>query len=179
MEFVSDREGVFSVALKSRNNGTYTISTKADAEKALRMMVELQDEIMALNKEHGITELMRDAAELKKAATAFAVAKGITKLDVGDKYAALREDGYDRRWIGTQDELKDMDAPAGATPLRTILKNGHADWKEIWMQITKRVVDSDKLQEAIDEGVLDEDEISAAFVEKKKSPYLRLYDKGA
>jgi hypothetical protein len=168
------------VAVKANDNGTYSIQTKKDAEKALRMMVELQEEVSALNKEHGITELMRDAAELKKAATAFCVAKGITKLDVGDQYALLRQDGYDRRWIGTREEAREL-GTAEATPLRVILKeifHGRDDkFKEIWMRVTKRVVDPDALQEVVDEGVLDEDEIAPAFVEKQKAPYLRLYGK--
>jgi hypothetical protein len=175
-----DREGN-SMAVKSNINGTYTISTKADVVKALKMMQERKEEAESLMREHGIQELMQEATELKKAATAYCVAKGISNVDMGDSYAQLREDGYDRRWIGTRAELAEMDAPEGAVPLRTILQRkfgGKSDtFKETWNRITKRVIDKDSLQEVIDEGVLDEDEIAPAFVEKKKAPYLRVYDK--
>jgi hypothetical protein len=169
------------VAVKALKNGQYKISSKADAVKALKMMQERSEEAQELMRENGITELMQEAAELKKAATAYCVDNGITKLDMGDSYASLREDAYDRRWIATIDDFADMGTPAGAIPLRTILRDR---WrkkpdklKEIWNRVTKRVVDPDALQEVIDEGLLDEDEISAAFVEKTKAPYLRIYSK--
>jgi hypothetical protein len=169
------------MTVKSNINGTYTVKTKADAIKALKMMQERSEEAQALMKEHGINELMQEAAELKKAATAYCVAKRITKLDMDDSYAQLREDGYDRRWIATSSELASLDNPAGATPLRVILinkwKSQPDTFKVVWRRITKRVVDADALQEAVDEGIVTEDEIAPAFVEKHKSPYLRVYPK--
>lgn len=169
---------VKTAGLKANENGTYTITNKEGAIKALGMMQERSEEAIQLSKEYGITDLQREAAELKKAATAFCVAKGIEKLDLGDSYASLRQDGYDRRWIATKDELAEVDAP-DAVPLRTILKREFStgQFKEIWNRITRRVVDPDALQEAIDEGILNEEEIAPAFVEKKKSPYLRIYGK--
>jgi hypothetical protein len=168
------------MGVKANDNYTYTVKTKADAVKALRMMKERSEEAQELMSEHGITELMQEATELKKAATAFCVAKGITQLDLGDSYASLREDAYDRRWIATSKDMSELDAkPSGAVPLMTILKRsfGKEGWKPVWMRITKRVVDPDALQEAVDEGLLNEDEIAPAFVEKTKAPYLRIYDK--
>lgn len=167
------------MALKTNKNGSYTVTTKADAVKALKMMQERQEEVMRLQAEAGITELMQEATELKKAATAYVVANGIEKLDLGDHYATLRQDGYARQWIATKDDLEKLDAPTGAIPLRTILKKSLTpeNFKEVWNRVTKRVVDADALQEAVDEGILDEEEIAPAFVEKTKAPYLRLYPK--
>jgi hypothetical protein len=173
------------VGVRANDNHTYTVKTKADAVKALKMMQERSEEAQELMREHGISELMQEATELKKAATAFCVAKGIDKLDLGDSYAALREDGYDRRWVARKTDLGDLGNPEGAIPLYDILKSKFlrgkkkqpSKFKEIWNRITKRVVDPDALQEVIDEGLLDEDEIAAAFVEKKKAPYLRIYEK--
>jgi hypothetical protein len=175
------------VALKSNKNGTYTVTAKEDAVKALKLMAERQEAAQALMKKHKITELMQEATELKKAATEFCVAKGIEKLDLGDSYAGLREDGYDRRWIVDKGELVQFQLAGAANviDLKTILKKKFAkkgvsvtaEFKEVWKRITKRVVDPDALQEAIDDGTLDEDEIAPAFVEKKKAPYLRIYPK--
>jgi hypothetical protein len=173
------------MAVKALKNGQYKISSKADAVKALKMMQERSDEAQELMRENGITELMQEAAELKKAATAYCVANGITKLDMDDSYASLREDAYDRRWIARKIDLGELENPRGAVPLYDILKDKFvrgrkkqpAKFKEIWNRVTKRVVDPDALQEVIDEGLLDEDEIAAAFVEKTKAPYLRIYPK--
>lgn len=166
--------------LKANENGTYTITSKDGAIKALKMMQERSEEAQALMQEQGITELMQEATELKKAATAYCVAKGISQLDMEDSYATLREDGYDRRWIATRKELADVSAPDGAVPLYEIIRRGftNIEGKEIWKRITKRVVDPEALQEVVDEGILSEDEIAPAFVEKKKAPYLRIYPKG-
>jgi len=168
--------------LKANENGTYTITSKEGAIKALKMMQERSDEAQALMQEQGISELMQEATELKKAATAYCVAKGISQLDMEDSYAQLREDGYDRRWIATRHELAAVSAPDGAKDLRSILQSkfgGHSEqFKNVWRKITKRVISPEALQELVDDGTLDEDEIAPAFVEKKKAPYLRIYPKG-
>jgi len=171
------------MALKTNKNGSYTVTTKADAIKALKMMHERSDEAQALMTEHGITELMQEATELKKAATAYVVAQGIEKLDLGDSYATLRQDGYARQWIADKAQLVQfqLDGATDAVDLKTILqkkfKKDKDAFKEIWRRVTKRVVDANELQEVVDEGLLDEDEIAPAFVEKTKSPYLRVYPK--
>jgi hypothetical protein len=169
------------VAVKANDNFTYTVTSKKDAVKALRMMQERQEEIARIERENGIPELRQEATELKKAATMFCVARKISQLDMGDSYAQLREDGYDRRWIATRHDLEDVDAP-GAVPLRTILQRAlggkSEEFKAAWNRITKRVIDADALQEIVDEGIVDEDEIAPAFVEKKRAPYLRIYSKG-
>lgn len=172
--------------VKVNSNGSYTVTSKEGAVKALKMMNERSEEAQALMAEHGISELMQEATELKKAATAFCVAKGVEKLDLGDQYATLREDGYDRRWILDDDEITDESLPVGVVSLHSIivakygneLKVKGSKARKLWMKITKRVVDAEALQEAVDRGDLDEDEIEPAFVEKKKAPYLRLYPKG-
>lgn len=167
------------VKLKRNQNGTYTIKTKDEATKALILSNDLKKEIEEIEEQQGLLELRQDATALKQGATQFLAAKGIDTLDLGDLYATLRRDAYARRWIATDDDLEG--APEGATPLRTILKKKFKKnpdkFKEVWKRITRPVVIADELQELVDEGVLEEDEIATAFVEKTKAPFVLINPK--
>ncbi len=165
------------MALKQNINGQYVISTKEEAQRALTMMVELQESITEQMEEYGISEMMQDAAELKKAATAFCVSKKIDKLRLpkAGKYATMVRAVQERIWIGTRDDLYEYDR-AGATdklqikPLKSLVS------KEVWMKITKRVPDPERIDQAVAEGIVSLDEIAPAYVERYRAPFLRVYD---
>lgn len=165
--------------LKRNVNGTYTVKTKDDAKKALLLSNELRKEIEQIEEDQGLLELRQDATALKQAATQFLAAKGIDGLDLGDLYATLRRDAYARRWIATDEDL--ADAPEGAKSLRTILrkkfKSNPDKFKEIWRRITKPVAVAEEVQWLVDEGIVEEDEIAPAFVEKTKAPFVLINPK--
>jgi urocanate hydratase len=48
--------------------------------------------------------------------------------------------------------------------------------RKMWMKITKRVLDPEAIEELVQEGALDVDEISPAWYETKRAPYLRVYE---
>jgi hypothetical protein len=164
------------VALKRLGNGMFVVGNKKQAIEALVAMKNLQNEIEEFKKENGIDEMETDAVELKKAATAYFAQNNIDELDLPDgSYAKLISQGYDRRWLWTQEEASETE---GAVGLRKVVfrkfKN-KVQRAEIMERLTKRVVIPSAVDELVEEGLLDEDEIAASFVEKRKAPYLRIF----
>lgn len=145
------------------------IKTKNDAIEALTEATKLKEEAEALMQEHGITEMLEEADELKKRATSFAASKGIDKLDLPDgRYGKLIQAVGERIWIGTK-----KDIPEGATdkikPLKSLVS------KEVWMMITRRVPDPELIEQAVSDGAVTLDEIEPAYFEKMRAPYLRVF----
>lgn len=174
------------MALKRDKAGRYIVKTVKDATEALMLMQTLKKEIEELEEEHGIGDMRTDAVEAKKAAEAFMVDKQMDVINLPDgSYGRLRQDGYNRRWILEDDEL-----PSGskAKSLRKLIKRSlkkrykgkdrqqKEAFKEIWSRVTKRVADTEGIDEVIAEGLLEETEISDAFVEDKKKPFLMVYE---
>lgn len=159
------------------------VNSEADAVVALTRMRELQNEIDTLMRKHGITDLMEYASNLKKTTTEWAVSEYKGKeFQIQGKgfHATLISQAYDSHFIGTKDDMPD-EGPAGRTvvPLRTIIYRKFKDRakaKKAWMAVTTRVPDKAKIEEAVAEGLLAVDEIAPSFVEKRKAPYLRVFD---
>jgi DNA-binding HxlR family transcriptional regulator len=82
----------------------------------------------------------------------------------GKGYHGTLVEGFDGRW--------------DAVKLRRILKK-KSNFKELWSAITKREIDPEKLNEAVEEGLIKKKEIQAAWVEVPRKPYLRLFEEGA
>ncbi len=171
------------MALQRLKNGQYRVRNLEDAKEALTGVQNLSDEIQSLMKEHGIDEMMTDAAEMKKAATAWAANTDTQRIDLGtgrkgQPYALLRRDKYGGTWVATDDDLED--APPNATPLLKLLRKKIKDREtrsEIWNRITKRTVDTDGLDRVISEGLLTAEDVAPAFYEKEKAPFLIVYGK--
>jgi hypothetical protein len=162
------------VALKRNKNGQFIISSQAEAKRALEMMETLQEEITDLQKEHGIDEMMVDCVELKRAATAYLADKKTNQLKFGKgRIAKLVRSVNEKKWIGTKADLEDATEANGAKPLRSLVS------KEVWMQITTRVPDPKKIDEAVAEGVITSKKIAPAYVETFKAPYLSIGDDSA
>ena len=160
------------MALNRNGAGQYIIKTKAEAARALVMMHNLQDEIAEIQKKHGIDEMMQDATELKKAATAFLDSKGIDSLEIKEvgKVAKLIRAVNKKLWIGTKADMPDDVDKSVVKPLRSLVD------KEVWMQITTRIPDPAKIDEAVAEGVITAKQIAPAYVETFKAPYLGISD---
>jgi hypothetical protein len=145
------------------------IKTKADAVEALAEATKLKDEAEALMQEHGITEMLETADELKKRATSFAASKGIDKLDLPDgRYGKLIQAVGERIWIGTKKDIPEG-APTRIKPLKSLVS------KEVWMMITRRVPDPELIEQAVSDGAVTLDEIEPAYFEKMRAPYLRVF----
>lgn len=166
------------MAAKAKKKRPGKISSFEEARQALRKMRDLNVEVKALMEEHGITAKMEQAAELKSAATNWAVETDTERIDLGKGvYGRLRRDKYGGTWIATTDDLEN--APSSAVPLFEILKlkfkRKPQSLEHVWNLVTKRSVDPDALQKAINDGTLTTDEIAPAFYEKEKSPFIIIY----
>jgi hypothetical protein len=164
---LSERTEIVAEIRKNTDNAK--VKTKDDAVAALEASVELKEIAEALMQEHGITEMLEAAEELKKKVTKYATSKSIDKLDLPDgRYGRLITSVHERLWVGTK---ADMPADAGnkVKPLKSLVP------KEVWMKITKRVPDPEKIDEAVSEGLISHDQIEAAYFEKMKAPYIRVF----
>jgi hypothetical protein len=145
------------------------VKTKADAIEALEESVALKGAAEELMREHGITEMLEAADDLKKKATSFAAAKGIDKLDLSDgRYGKLITAVHERVWVGTKDDMPDNVA-GDVKPLKSLVS------KEVWMKITKRVPDPERIEQAVGEGLVTLDEIEPAYFEKMRAPFIRVF----
>lgn len=163
--------------LTRHNNGTYQVTSLKQAKEALAGMRNLQHEIDALMKEYGITEMMADAAEMKKAATRWADETNRERIDFDGGYAQLRRDKYGGTWVATDEDLKD--APEQAVSVLSVLRKKIKDPQErrwLWKRITRSVINPDALNAEIKAGTLTVEEIEGCYFEKEKAAYLRLYD---
>lgn len=168
------------MALKILTNGQYVIKSKKQAIEALQMMQTLKDEIEEIRKDHGLGELEQDATELKKAVTAYCSNNGIDRLDFAHDDAPFHGTlvaGHDTRWILSKDDLVSAGQPKGAKSLRAILraKLSTEDFKYAWAKVTKRVVNPEGIDELVTEGMVSENDVAPALVEKPRTPYLRIY----
>jgi len=145
------------------------IRTKADAAEALEDSVRLKSQAESLMEEHGITTLLENADELKRQATDYCVSKGIDRLDLeGDRYGKVIESAQERFIVGTKADMP-VDAPDDLKPLKSLVT------KELWLKITRRVPDADKIEQAIGEGLLSVDEIQPSYYERMRKPYIRVF----
>lgn len=145
------------------------IKTKNDAVEALTEATKLKEEAEALMQEHGITEMLETADELKKKATAFAASKGIDRLDLPDgRYGKLITAVHARIWVGTKDDIPE-DATNKVKPLKSLVS------KEVWMKITRRVPDPERIEQAVSDGLVTLDEIEPAYLERMRAPFLRVF----
>lgn len=166
---------------KARTPRSNVVKTEADAKAALLKYRAIKEDIAVRMAAAGIPDLEEQADELRQKATDWAVKNDKDTISLGGKvYARLRRDKYGGTWVATSDDLT-SDTPVSVVPLRTILWNKYAKkgdktmFNEIWHRVSRRAVDPDKLDRAVQEGVLTADEISPAFYEKDKAPFLILY----
>jgi hypothetical protein len=161
------------MALKRNANGQYVLKNAAEASRALEMMERLQAEVAELEKEHGIDEMKMDCVELKKAATAYLVNNGDESLTFGgNRIAKIVRAVHSKVWVGTKEDLAKGNYEPTVKPLRSLVD------KETWMQITTRVPDPAKIDEAVAEGIVTANKIAPAYVETTKAPYLSISNHG-
>ena len=145
------------------------VKSKSSAAAALQAAQDLKAQAEALMEEHGITAMLEGADALKKQATKFCAEKGIDRLDLEDgSYGKLITSVQERVWVGTKDDIPG-DAVGRVTPLKSLVS------KEIWMKLTRRVPDPEKINDAVAEGLVTLKEIEPCYFEKHRSPYLRVF----
>ena len=166
------------MALKRNKNGTYTIKTLADTKRALELGHEIK---------RGIHDDMVQSTELVKAATAFftetdegieAIENGL-ELDDGSEAKVVQR--YTRFWIGTDDDMPD-DPPREARSLKSLCGKRKIERKgktiSLWNFLTRRVPDAERIENAINLGLISEEDVAPAFVEKPQKPFIQVSGEG-
>lgn len=159
------------------------ITTKAEAESAVEKLHELQTELAALRKEHGIVKLENEIDRHKSAIVAFAVKNKMKTIPADGVYANIVEQTFDKRVIATDEELAEVmetispEDDRERTSLYRIIfgKFNQKMALSVWNACTRPVVHMPGLDDAVASGLLTVDEIQPAYHERKKAPYVRLY----
>lgn len=142
------------MALKLRKLGDgYKITTAAEAEQAVQMAVEIED---------AIKEDLEDAKMLKSSAARWMASNHVRYIPTSKGRRATVIQRYDRTWDGKK-------------LFKLLKKNYPKKYKKLWKEITNRVPDKDKINEAVKAGLIDPEKISDAFTEKAQSPYIQLF----
>jgi hypothetical protein len=146
------------------------MKTKADAIKALAEAAKLEREANELEIQYGITTKRLKAKQLKTNVARFFESKGIAAVELPSGATGRLITAVDKHlWIGTKEDMPD-NPPKGLKPLKSLVS------KEIWMKLTRRVPDPEKIDQAVSEGLVTLDEIEAAHYEKMKAGYIRVFE---
>jgi hypothetical protein len=156
-----------------------TMKPETKALKALEKLVELQEKLAEAKRKAGIARMESEIDRLKGTITNFMIEADEEHLYATDgHYATLIKATYDAHFVGTKDEIPEDIGDRKVIPLRTIIykKLPKEEAAKLWQRVTKRVVVTELVEEVVAEGILVVNEISPAFVEKSKKPYVRIYD---
>lgn len=154
---------------KKTEAASIAITSKAQAQKALERMEEIQAKI---------DPLMKEAVELKKSVTAYAVEKKVDVIQLDECY--YRQINRETRmWVATDDDMP-TNPPKKARSLKSICAGVKVTVKgkkvPLWNLVTKRVPDPEAIDRAVSKGWIDEDEIHKAFLSKPQAPFLQRYE---
>jgi hypothetical protein len=154
------------MALKQRENGEYEISSVKEVKEAMA----LRDDMIRDIEEAGLLEIQQDASELSRAIGRYMTENGVNEIkDAKTNRRAVLVQRFNRKWITTRKELKDSEVDE-AKALQDLVD------KDVYMKITKRVVDPAALDEAVRDGLVTEKEIAAAYIEIPQKPFAQIYD---
>ena len=170
------------MTLKIHQDGFVEIKSKKAALEALQAFRDLKAEIDEVKKESGLDELERDAMAYKAAAQNYMIDKDVEQLQGDGWHATLVKGHGSSRWIVDHGDLTG-DEPDRVVPLRDIIEEKFGSSvkakgaaRRMWMRITKRVADVEGIEEVVNAGDLDVDEISPAFIETPRAPYVRIFE---
>lgn len=173
--------------MKVHDNGFIEITNKKDAKEALQAAKNLQDEITTVKAETGLDELEKDLTAYKGGLTQFMVRTEMESVEGKGFHGTLVKGSGGSRWITTDDDITESD-PERCKSLKSIImeKFGVSSLKgkdrrvvearRLFNQITKRVADPEAIEIAVEEKQLTVDEISPAWVELSRAPYLRIFE---
>lgn len=168
--------------MKVHDNGFIEITNAKDAKEALQNAKNLQDEIAEVKAESGLDDLEKDLIAYKAALRDFMVRAKMDHVEGPGFHGTLVKGAAGSRWITDEDDISDTD-PARCKSLKQIIEEKFGESvkrkgpaRRAWLKITKRVADPEAIEEAVNEKLLDVDEISPAWVEISRAPYLRIFD---
>lgn len=175
------------MALKVHDNGFVEITSKKDALDALVKFRELQEAIREIREENDLDEMEKDAAAYKVAAQKFLVDSEIDHIEGDGWHGTIVKGAASSHWIATEDDIpEDVVGERDVMPLQQIIEektNSKISEKgskarKLWNKMTRRVIDPAAIEELVQEGKLKVDEISPAWYETQRAPYLRIFEDG-
>lgn len=132
---------------------------------------DFKDEVAKLMRKRKLDTVEYQLKEKKAALTNFMAKENVTRLDMGELgYVNCITATAEHVWVTTSKDKPD-DAPEGVRSLKSILS------KELFKRVTKRVVDVVALDELVQEGEINEDDIAPAHFVRTRSPYIK-FEKG-
>jgi hypothetical protein len=152
--------------------------TLSKAHTTLNKLLVRQEQLENLKKQSGVLKLEAEVEKLKTQVTDFMIESEVDQLVGNGAHATLIKGTYDSRVIGTADDLREGDPEDAVIPLRTLIfkkfkKTSEA--RNIWFRCSRRMVDLEMLEQVVAEGTLSIEDVSPAFMEKKKKPYIRIF----
>lgn len=169
--------------MKVLDNGYIEIKTKKDAKEALEAAKNLQDEILEVKKESGLDDMEKDLIAYKAALRDFMLSKDMEHVEGDGYHGTLVKASGGSRWITDEDDLTG-DEPSRVQTLQDCIEKKFGDSitkkgskaRKVWMKITRRVADPDAIEEAVNEKLLSVNDVSPAWVELSRKPYLRIFE---
>lgn len=156
------------------------INTKAQALAAAKEWVDAAEQVKEFNAEvaklahkRGIDTIQSSIPVLNERLKNYMQKEGMTKLDLGDTYGYVNfiQATGEHVWVSTKADIPD-DAPRTVKSLRTVLG------KELWMRVTKRVVDPKAIERLVEEGEITEKQVAMSHYTRKRAPYIRHVGRG-
>jgi hypothetical protein len=158
--------------------------TLKSATAALEQYRKLLAEIAEIEKREGLDEKRDQAFKLKADVTTWAVENDLDTIPLDGAHAKVVKQSYGSHWVSTADDLVYGDYAENVKPLYTLIEETYksristqgSKARKMWMRLTKRVADPVAIDEAFADGAIKVEEISSAFVEKEKKPYIRIFN---
>lgn len=142
------------------------IHDEVSLREALEYVAEAQK---LIKKVSGFVEIARGQA------TTYMHSHNMSVIQMDDNYwrKIVRKSRF---WVATDADMPE-NAPKGAKSLKALCK-GKTTKKNVmlWNFITKRVVDPNRLDEAVAKGYLTEKEIAKAYLEVDQKPFIQRFD---
>lgn len=161
--------------MATKTKPTRNIESRNDARKAAQRVIEISDQVKAFNEEveklaakRGISEMRQEIPILNGRILNFMQKQGMTRLDLGEDFGYVNfiQATGEHVWVSTTADIPE-NAPKGVKSLRKLLG------KELWLKVTKRVVDPKKIEALIEDGEITEDQVAPAHFTRKRAPYIR------
>lgn len=158
------------------------IRTEEDARVQLAALVGTQEWIQKQMDKHGISDAILLVEREKKKLTEWAIENDVERIDATGFHGTMISQAYDSRFLATEGDVREYDEQnRKLRSMRQIIRKKFGAYtkgsksSEIWKRITKPVVVKEAVEELVAEGLLTVKEITPAFVEKKRTPYLRIF----
>lgn len=171
------------MALTVTDDGYIVLKTKKDVKQAVTKLRDLKAERAVEYEESGLKDMDEEIIALSAAVRDFMNEQGMEQVDGDGFHATLVRANYAGHWVTTEDEIAEDDPPYVVSLKKLIEKKFKSKVtqkgskaRKVWMQVTKRVADHEAIEAAVADGTLKVDDISKAWVEKTKAPYVRLFE---